>query len=108
MGKTLSEKILSKHAGHEVRAGEFAVVGVDLVYVQDGTGPLTVRQMEKLGFKGVSTLNGRWSFWIMPRQAPARSFQMTIKCSESSASEPVQFFPTLATAYPTMLPVKNT
>ena len=55
MGKTLSEKILSKHAGHEVRSGEFAVVCVDLVYVQDGTGPLTVRQMEKLGFKGVSS-----------------------------------------------------
>jgi 3-isopropylmalate/(R)-2-methylmalate dehydratase large subunit len=55
MGKTLSEKILSKHAGHEVRAGEFAVVCVDLVYVQDGTGPLTVRQLEKLGFKSLSS-----------------------------------------------------
>jgi len=38
-----------------LRAGEFAVVSVDLVYVQDGTGPLMLRQMEKLGFKGVST-----------------------------------------------------
>ena len=55
MGKTLSEKILSEHAGHNVRAGEFAVVCVDLVYVQDGTGPLTVRQLEKLGFKNVSS-----------------------------------------------------
>jgi len=55
MGKTLSEKILSAHAGHDVRAGEFAVACVDLVYVQDGTGPLTVRQLEKLGFKTVSS-----------------------------------------------------
>ncbi len=54
MGKTLSEKILTHHAGHEVQAGEFAIIRVDLVYVQDGTGPLTVRQMEKLGFRGVS------------------------------------------------------
>lgn len=53
MGKTLSEKILSAHAGHDLRAGEFAVVRVDLAYVQDGTGPLAVRQLEKLGFKTV-------------------------------------------------------
>ncbi len=50
MGKTLAEKILSSHAGYDVRAGELVIVRVDLAYVQDGTGPLTVRQFEKLGF----------------------------------------------------------
>jgi len=50
MGKTLAEKILSSHAGHDLRAGELAVVRVDLAYVQDGTGPLTVRQFDRLGF----------------------------------------------------------
>lgn len=50
MGKTLSEKILSEHAGHDVKAGEFAVVAVDLAYVQDGTGPLAVRQFRAMGF----------------------------------------------------------
>ena len=45
MGKTLAEKILGEHAGHEVSAGEFAIVRVDFAYVQDGTGPLTVRQL---------------------------------------------------------------
>ena len=53
MGKTLTEKILGSHAGHDVRAGELAVVRVDLAYVQDGTGPLTVRQFEKLGFSAL-------------------------------------------------------
>lgn len=53
MGKTLSEKILTEHAGQRVQAGEFAIIRVDLVYVQDGTGPLTVQQMEKLGFNSV-------------------------------------------------------
>ena len=53
MGKTLTEKILSSHAGHDVRAGELAIVRVDLAYVQDGTGPLTVRQFEKLGFSAL-------------------------------------------------------
>ncbi len=49
MGKTLSEKILSEHTGKDVGAGEMAVVNVDLSYVQDGTGPLAVRQMIKMG-----------------------------------------------------------
>lgn len=49
MGQTLSEKILSEHAGRDVRAGEFAVVKVDWAYVQDGTGPLAVRQLDEMG-----------------------------------------------------------
>jgi 3-isopropylmalate/(R)-2-methylmalate dehydratase large subunit len=49
MAQTIAEKILSEHAGHDVRAGRFAVVRVDYAYVQDGTGPLTVRQLEAMG-----------------------------------------------------------
>ena len=53
MGRTLSEKILSAHAGRDVKAGEFAVVDVDLAYVQDGTGPLAVRQFKEMGLTSV-------------------------------------------------------
>lgn len=49
MGLTLAEKILSAHADKEIRAGELAVVRVDVCLTQDGTGPLAVRQLEKLG-----------------------------------------------------------
>ncbi|MFQ6131301.1 MAG: 3-isopropylmalate dehydratase large subunit [Armatimonadota bacterium] len=49
MGKTLAEKILSEHAGRDLRAGDFAAVEVDLAYAQDATGPLTVRQMAAMG-----------------------------------------------------------
>jgi len=49
MGLTLAEKILSNHTGREVHAGEFAIVNVDVCLTQDGTGPLAVRQLEKLG-----------------------------------------------------------
>ena len=49
MGKTISEKLLSEHAGKELKAGELALVNVDVCLVQDGTGPLAVRQMEKMG-----------------------------------------------------------
>jgi 3-isopropylmalate/(R)-2-methylmalate dehydratase large subunit len=49
MGKTLAEKILSAHAGHDVSAGEITIANVDLCLLQDGTGPLAIRQLEKLG-----------------------------------------------------------
>ena len=50
MAQTLAEKILSRAAGKEVRAGELVVVPVDLAYAQDWTGPLAVRQIEELGW----------------------------------------------------------
>jgi 3-isopropylmalate/(R)-2-methylmalate dehydratase large subunit len=53
MGRTLAEKILSEHAGKEVRAGEIVVIKVDLVYTQDGTGPLAVRKIQEMGFEKV-------------------------------------------------------
>ena len=53
MGKTLTEKILSTHAGHEVKPNQFAVMPVDFAYVQDGTGPLTVRQLHAMGVRKV-------------------------------------------------------
>jgi 3-isopropylmalate/(R)-2-methylmalate dehydratase large subunit len=49
MPLTLAEKILSSHAGKEVRAGELTVVSVDVCLTQDGTGPLAVRKIEELG-----------------------------------------------------------
>ena len=51
MGKTLAEKILSAHAGYEVSAGEIAIASVDICLAQDGTGPLAIRQLEKLGIE---------------------------------------------------------
>lgn len=49
-GLTLSEKILSEHSDRTARAGEFVVARVDLAYVQDGTGPLTIDQLRGMGF----------------------------------------------------------
>ena len=48
MGKTIAEKIIGEHAGREVSAGDLVVVKVDLCLLQDGTGPLAVRELEKL------------------------------------------------------------
>lgn len=49
MGQTLVEKIISNHAGKEVKAGELVISKVDVAAVQDGTGPLTVAEFKKLG-----------------------------------------------------------
>jgi len=51
MGKTISEKIIGEHVGSDVRAGDFVVANVDLAFVQDGTGPLAVRELDKLGLE---------------------------------------------------------
>jgi 3-isopropylmalate/(R)-2-methylmalate dehydratase large subunit len=51
MGKNLAEKILSQKSGAEARAGDIVISGVDLVFVQDTTGPLTVRQFLESGIK---------------------------------------------------------
>ncbi len=49
MGQTIAEKILTQHAGHEVKAGELCIARVDVAAVQDGTGPLMVQEFKKLG-----------------------------------------------------------
>ncbi|MCX5994347.1 MAG: 3-isopropylmalate dehydratase large subunit [Chloroflexi bacterium] len=46
MGKTISEKILSVKSGSDARAGDIVISPVDLVFVQDTTGPLTIRQFK--------------------------------------------------------------
>ena len=43
MGKTLAEKILSEKSGGDAHAGDIVIAKVDLSFVQDTTGPLTVR-----------------------------------------------------------------
>ncbi|MFQ5870823.1 MAG: 3-isopropylmalate dehydratase large subunit [Candidatus Geothermarchaeales archaeon] len=49
MGKTMAEKILSEKSGQDAYAGDIVIADVDLVFAQDGTGPLTIRQLKKLG-----------------------------------------------------------
>jgi 3-isopropylmalate/(R)-2-methylmalate dehydratase large subunit len=51
MGKTLSEKILSDKSGADARAGDIVIAPVDLVFVQDTTGPLTIKQFQEGGCK---------------------------------------------------------
>ncbi len=63
MGKTIAEKILSEHAGKDVRPGELVVAKVDLAFAQDGTGPLAIRQWERLGVGKVFDPERVWFFF---------------------------------------------
>ncbi len=46
--KTIAEKIISERVGKDVRAGDFVIAPVDVCMVQDGTGPLAVKQIRAL------------------------------------------------------------
>jgi 3-isopropylmalate/(R)-2-methylmalate dehydratase large subunit len=69
LGKTISEKIISEHAGRELKAGDISVVDVDLVMSQDGTGPLAVNQIKKMGFDSVK--NPERSIFFIDHAAPS-------------------------------------
>ena len=49
MGKTIAEKILSNHAGKELRAGDVAVCDIDFCFGQDGTSSIIIDSFKKLG-----------------------------------------------------------
>jgi 3-isopropylmalate/(R)-2-methylmalate dehydratase large subunit len=75
MGMTLAEKILSEHAGREVRAGELVVVKVDLAYTQDGTGPLAVRKIQEMGFQEICNPNR--TIFFLDHAAPSPRFELS-------------------------------
>ena len=49
MPQTLSEKILSAHAGRTLRAGDLAICRVDRVMATDTTAPLALKAFEAMG-----------------------------------------------------------
>ena len=69
MDKTISEKIISSHAGRDVYSGDIAVVDVDVVMAQDGTGPLAVSQLKKMGFEKVK--NPAKSIFFIDHASPS-------------------------------------
>ena len=54
MGKTLAEKILSNKSGIDAVSGDIVIAGVDLAFMQDTTGPLTVNQFYEAGFSKIA------------------------------------------------------
>jgi 3-isopropylmalate/(R)-2-methylmalate dehydratase large subunit len=52
-GKTMAEKVLAAHAGTDARAGDIVVADVDFVMGQDGTSPLAIKALERMGVEKV-------------------------------------------------------
>jgi 3-isopropylmalate/(R)-2-methylmalate dehydratase large subunit len=68
MGKTLAEKILSEKSGSDAKAGDIVIAKVDLAFVQDTTGPLTVRQFQT---SGMSLANPERTVLFIDHAAPS-------------------------------------
>ena len=75
MKKTLAEKILSNKVGHDVKAGEITVCPLDLAFVQDTTGPLTVREFLGSGFTKVA--NPERTVLFLDHAAPSSNAQIS-------------------------------
>jgi 3-isopropylmalate/(R)-2-methylmalate dehydratase large subunit len=55
MGKTIAEKILSDHAGRDLKAGDFAVCKIDFAFGQDGTSSIIIDRINELGVSKLQT-----------------------------------------------------
>ncbi len=53
MGKTISEKILSRHSGEDAYAGDIVIAEIDFAMSQDGTTPLAIRAFNDMKAKKV-------------------------------------------------------
>lgn len=68
MGKTLAEKILSNKSGQDAHAGDIVIATVDVAAFQDGTGPLGVRQLQKMDITRVAA---KKSIFFLDHAAPS-------------------------------------
>ena len=74
MGKTLAEKILSLKSHGEAGAGDVVIADVDLAFVQDTTGPLTIRQFKESGFQSLAKPHQSIIFMDHAAPSPAQQF----------------------------------
>jgi 3-isopropylmalate/(R)-2-methylmalate dehydratase large subunit len=75
MGKTLAEKILSGKSGTDAKAGDIVIAKVDLAFVQDTTGPLTVRQFQSSGIGRLA--NAKRTVIFIDHAAPSPSANLS-------------------------------
>ncbi len=75
MGKTLAEKILSQKSGSAAKSGNIVIAKVDLVFVQDTTGPLTVRQFQASGFERLA--NPQKTALFIDHAAPSPNYGLS-------------------------------
>jgi 3-isopropylmalate/(R)-2-methylmalate dehydratase large subunit len=74
MGKTLAEKILTNNSGGDAHAGDIVIARVGLAFVQDGTGPLALRQLKESDLKHVA--NPERAILFLDHAAPSPSREL--------------------------------
>ncbi len=68
-GQTVAEKILSRHAGRSLTAGELTVIDVDAVMMSDTTAPLAIKAFREMG--GKIPWNTERTFLVIDHASPA-------------------------------------
>jgi 3-isopropylmalate/(R)-2-methylmalate dehydratase large subunit len=74
MGKTLAEKILTDNSGSDARAGDIVIARVGLAFLQDGTGPLALRQLKESGLEQIA--NPERAILFLDHAAPSPSREL--------------------------------
>ncbi len=74
MGKTLAEKILSQKSQTDAWAGDIVVTRIDLAFVQDTTGPLTISEFES-NFNSLA--NGERTVLFLDHASPSPNHQLS-------------------------------
>lgn len=69
MGKTIAEKIFSRHSGEDVGAGDLVVARLDFIMGQDGTAPLAIRSFREMG--GTKIFDPSKVAFIIDHSAPS-------------------------------------
>jgi 3-isopropylmalate/(R)-2-methylmalate dehydratase large subunit len=72
MGQTLAEKILSAKSDTQAIAGSIVIARIDLAFVQDSTGPLTLRQFYETGLNTIHNPQKTVLFIDHSTPSPAR------------------------------------
>ncbi len=81
MGMTITEKILAEHAGlKEVVAGQLINARLDLVFANDITGPLAIKEFKKIGV--TSVFDQSKVLMIPDHFAPAKDIPSAQQCLE--------------------------
>lgn len=75
MGKTQAEKILSARANSDAVSNDIVISRVDLAFVQDTTGPLTLRLFREAGFGQLA--NPARTVLFMDHAAPSPARQLS-------------------------------
>ncbi len=74
-GQTLSEKIFSRAAGKEARAGEFVMASIDRAMIHDITGPLAVKGFYEIAGRGAKVWDPSKIVLLFDHQVPADSIK---------------------------------